>query len=111
MAARRKDLVSGASTGVDLPRPRSLRVPKGGKREGSEGGAGQAQAERAPRPLLLFKLGAAPALRGLTGTWEARRPCALRPLRAQGLPGFCEAHSVRHRPPNTRRHAWGLMAI
>lgn len=35
MAARRKDLVSGASTGVDLPRPRSLRVPKGGKREGS----------------------------------------------------------------------------
>lgn len=40
MAARRKDLVSGASTGVDLPRPRSLRVPKGGKREGSEGGGG-----------------------------------------------------------------------
>lgn len=94
MAARRKDLVSGASTGVDLPRPRSLRVPKGGKREGSGGGgAGQAQAERAPRPLLLFKLGAAPALRGLTGTWEARRPCALRPSE----PRACLASAKRTR--------------
>lgn len=93
VAARRKDLVSGASTGVDLPRPRSLRVPKGGKREGSEGGAGQAQAERAPRPLLLFKLGAAPALRGLTGTWEARHPCALRPSE----PRACLASAKRTR--------------
>lgn len=67
--------------------------PKGAKGKGAREGAGQAQAERAPRPLLLFKLGAAPTLRGLTRTWEARRPCALRPSE----PRACLASAKRTR--------------